>query len=167
MATIAIVIYQLRSKMRLRRWSASEIAMFVFQADDQLAALVERLPSHLQNDEPVTPETQARDAKTRLAMTILYYRLSINRVLQTHWRDWLEGSTNYARARIVCFSSAVGVIHSAVARSADRLRLRSWDFAMVVFSAAITLALEVQGSTEQISQFVEAVIAGKEFLKGS
>lgn len=131
MSKIALIYYQLHAKIRLRRWSPSEMAEFVFYADDQLAALIEQLPSHLQNDEPETFLTRERDRqqpwirnqKTSLAMIILYYRLAINRILQCYW---LEGSTHYARSRAVSLSSAMGVLTSVFSESTDFRRLRSW-----------------------------------------
>jgi hypothetical protein len=56
-------------------------------------------------------------------VVLLYYRLAINRILQTYW---LEGSTNFARARSVCLSSAIGVIRSATSGDVTFRRLRSW-----------------------------------------
>lgn len=133
MSRVAIIFYQLRSKIRLRRWSAPEIAQFVFSADDQLASLIGELPTHLQNDEPETPATLERDAanpwipwqKKSLTMVLLYHRIAINRILQTHW---LEGSTNYARARSICLSSAVAILNSATTDAAptDISRMRPW-----------------------------------------
>jgi hypothetical protein len=132
MARIATIYHQLHAKLRLRRWSPSGIADFVIQADDQLADIVEQIPLHLQangdntNDpghefEQVLPWIATQ--RTSLAMVLLYYRLAINRVLQTYW---LEGSTNFARARSVCLSSAVGVICSATSGDVTFRRLRSW-----------------------------------------
>ncbi|CAO2658334.1 Nn.00g060570.m01.CDS01 [Neocucurbitaria sp. VM-36] len=137
MCKIAIICYQLRSKIRLRRWYASEISVFVLEADDQLAGLIDQLPPHLQNDETETPETRNRDSnqpwipyqKLSLAMVILYYRLAINRILQSHW---LEGSTDYTRARSVCLSSAMGIVNSAVTRSTSSSRMRSWSVIQII-----------------------------------
>lgn len=57
MSRVAIIFYHLHSKIRLRRWNASEIAQFIFTANDELASLIGELPDHLQNDEPETPST--------------------------------------------------------------------------------------------------------------
>ncbi|KAJ4298139.1 hypothetical protein N0V90_006038 [Kalmusia sp. IMI 367209] len=170
MSKIAIISYQLHSRIRLRRWSPKDIDGFVLQADNQLAALIEQLPPHLRNDELSSPETRTRDAKypwipyqkTSLAMSILYYRLAINRILQVYW---LEGSTTFARARAVCLSSAMGVVSSAVSGSSSPTRLRSWAFAMTIFSAAVTLSREILGSTSPNPQFIQAVIESKAFLR--
>ncbi|KAF2638874.1 hypothetical protein P280DRAFT_491342 [Massarina eburnea CBS 473.64] len=169
MARIATIYYQLHSKLRLRRWSPSEVANFVIQADDQLATLIEQLPPHLQNDMGyVHHRNMEREwpwiatQRTSLIIVLLYYRLAINRVLQVYW---LEGSTNYARARSICLSSAIGVVDSAVSGDANFTRLRSWDFAMVIYSAMVTLALEVQRSEEPDSQILDAIIQGEGLLK--
>ncbi|PSN59326.1 hypothetical protein BS50DRAFT_605296 [Corynespora cassiicola Philippines] len=171
MSKIAIICYQFHSKMRLRRWSASEIAEFVLQADNQLANLIDQLPPHLQNDELETVETRDRDThrpwipyqKTSLAMVILYYRLAVNRILQSHW---LKGSANYARARSVCLSCAMGIVNSAVTCRNISSRMRSWAFAMEIYSSAVTLALEVQGSEEQNEHYTLAILECKKFLMG-
>ncbi|KAK7537346.1 uncharacterized protein J3D65DRAFT_377480 [Phyllosticta citribraziliensis] len=168
MSRIAIVLYQLRSKMRLRHWRAAEIAQFVFAADDQLGTIIGELPAHLQNDELETPATRERDRqfpwipwqRKSLAMILLYYRIAINRVLQSHW---LEGSTNYARARSICLSSAVAITHSASTNTENFSKLRPWGHAMLVFSATVTLALEVQGGNT-LSSYSESIAQGKEFL---
>ncbi|GME45935.1 hypothetical protein GTA08_BOTSDO08008 [Neofusicoccum parvum] len=170
MGRVAIIYYRLRSKMRLRRWPAADVAAFVVAADDQLAALIGDLPVHLQNDEPATAETRERDAalpwipwqKKSLAMVLLYHRIAVNRVLQTHW---LEGSTNYARARSICLSSAVAIVKSALAGMADFSRLRPWALAMHVFSGTVTLALEVKGSSVPSPDYLESIAQGKEFLR--
>lgn len=133
MSKIAIIFYQLQSKMRLRRWAAAEIAQFIFFADDQLATLIGELPQHLQNDESETPATLERDSaypwipwqKRSLTMVLLYHRIAINRILQSHW---LEGSTNHSRARSICLQSAVAIIRSALAGTEppDFSRMRPW-----------------------------------------
>ncbi|KAF2710051.1 hypothetical protein K504DRAFT_476151 [Pleomassaria siparia CBS 279.74] len=172
MARIATIYYQLHSKLRLRPWSPSEVAEFVFHADDQLAALIEQLPPHLQNDADVADLFQHQEKqrqwpwiatqRTSLVMVLLYYRLAINRILQAYW---LEGSTNYARARSICLSSAIGVINSAVSGHSSFTRLRSWDFAMIIFSATVTLALEVRKGENPDPQFTDAIIQSDRLLE--
>jgi hypothetical protein len=132
MAKVATIHHQLHAKLRLRRWSPSGIADFVIQADNQLADIVDQIPSHLRADngsdnhhtediEHVLPWIP--NQRTSLAMVLLYYRIAINRILQTYW---LEGSTNFARARSICLSSAIGVIRSATSGDFTFRRLRSW-----------------------------------------
>jgi hypothetical protein len=132
MAKVATIHHQLHAKLRLRRWSPSGIADFVIQADSQLADIVDQIPHHLQADngsanhhaediEHVLPWIP--NQRTSLAMVLLYYRIAINRILQTYW---LEGSTNFARARSICLSSAIGVIRSAISGDITFRRLRSW-----------------------------------------
>ncbi|PVH99935.1 hypothetical protein DM02DRAFT_493999, partial [Periconia macrospinosa] len=171
MARIACVYHQLHAKIRLRRWSPSGIANFVIEADDELATIIEQLPLHLQYDEEgATHDQQELEThypwivtqKTSLAMVLLYYRLAINRVLQGYW---LEGSMNFARARSVCISSAVGMIDSANSTAGTFNRLRTWDFAMLIFSATVTLALEVRRADEQNSRFIDAITQSKNLLR--
>jgi hypothetical protein len=131
MAEIARIYHHLHAKLRLRRWSPMDIARFVIQADDQLAGVIEHLPKHLQRDDDASVEDHELEQRlpwmatqrTSLVIVLLYYRLAINRTLQA---CWLEGSTNFARARSICLSSAVGLIHSATISQAQFSRLRSW-----------------------------------------
>ncbi|KAH7081697.1 hypothetical protein BKA63DRAFT_405372 [Paraphoma chrysanthemicola] len=171
MAKIATVYHQLHAKLRLRRWSPSGIADFVIQADDQLAEVIEQIPLHLQNNDlPSNQEHKEMEQilpwiatqRTSLVMVLLYYRLAINRVLQTYW---LEGSTNFARARSVCISSAMGLVQSATSGHVAFRRLRSWDFAMVTFSATVTLALEVRRTAEPDLRLVQAIADSERTLE--
>jgi hypothetical protein len=128
MAKVATIHHQLHAKLRLRRWSPSGIADFVIQADVQLAEVVDQIPSHLQSNSGSAGEIEhvlpwIPTQRTSLAMVLLYYRLAINRILQTYW---LEGSTNFARARSICLSSAMGMIRSATSDVVTFRRLRSW-----------------------------------------
>lgn len=168
MSRIASIYHSLHAKLRLRQWSPSAIADFVIQADDHLADVVEHIPTHMQR----TANPSHHDAsaalsrptqRTSLAIVLLYYRLAINRILQTYW---LKGSTNFARARSVCLSSAMGVIRAATAGEATFQRLRSWDFAMVAFSATVTLALEVRRTEQADAQLVQAICEGERACRG-
>lgn len=132
MAEIATINHQLHARLRLRKWPPAAVAEFVVQADDQLANVIERLPSHLQQDDGSTPkgcEEMEQQLpwiaiqRKSLVIALLYYRLAINRILQNHW---LEGSTNFARSRSICLSSAVGLIRSATSGDGQFSRLRSW-----------------------------------------
>ncbi|CAI6338070.1 unnamed protein product [Periconia digitata] len=170
MARIAAIYHQFHAKIRLRRWSPSGVADFVIQADDELAAIIEQLPRHLRHDEVVPNEEQITlesqfpwiaTQRTSLAMVLLYYRLAINRILQGYW---LEGSTNFARARSVCLFSAIHIIRSADSGAETFNRLRSWDFAMFIFSATVTIALEVQRTETPDPQCLEAIAQGKQLL---
>jgi hypothetical protein len=118
MAAIAKIFHQLHVKFRLRRLSPAQVAARVIQADDQLADVIEHLPSHLRHNADISikerEELEQRlpwiaTQKTRLIVVLLYYRLAINRILQAYW---IEGSTNFERARSICLSSAVGLVYS-------------------------------------------------------
>lgn len=132
MARIAIVYNKLTSKLCACDWSDTDIGKIVNTADNDLAAIVDELPPHLQNDESTTPETRQRHAKfpwiswqiTGLTLVLLYHRVCINRVLQQHHS---EGSVYYARARSISISSASGMIRAAHSMQPDKSRLRSWS----------------------------------------
>jgi hypothetical protein len=132
MAEISTIYYQLHAKLRLRNWSPAAVAEFVIQADDQLANVIERLPSYLQQTNSSNLEKCGEIEqqlpwiaiqRKSLVIALLYYRLAINRILQNHW---LEGSTNFARSRSICLSSAVGLIRSVTSGDGQFSRLRSW-----------------------------------------
>jgi hypothetical protein len=122
MATIVNIYHQMHAKHRLRKWSPKAVAGFVIQAGDQLAGEIEQLPYHLKYNDNTLNEDQDQlerrlpwiaTQRTSLVVVLLYYRLAVNRILQTYW---LEGSTNFARAHSVCLSSAVGMFRSAQQR---------------------------------------------------
>lgn len=131
MAEISRIYYQLRYMLRLRQWKTEDVARFVFNADEQLANLITDLPSYLQSDEKQTAATEKRDRhhpfitwqKKSLAKVLLYYRMAVSSQLQEHW---LDGSTDGARTRAICMSSARGLIHSTLTETADASKLRPW-----------------------------------------
>lgn len=132
MAEVSKIYYRLRYMLRLRQWKTEDVARFVFNADEQLANLVTDLPSYLQFDEKSTAATESRDRqypfipwqKRSLAKVLLYYRMAISSQLQEHW---LDGSTDGARTRAICMSSARGLIHSTLTETADASKLRPWS----------------------------------------
>lgn len=131
MEQVSKIYYQLRYILRLREWKTEDVAQFVFNVDEQLANLITDLPSYLQFDEKSTAATGARDRqypfipwqKKSLAKVLLYYRMAISSQLQEHW---LDGSTDGARTRAICMSSARGLIHSALTETADASKFRLW-----------------------------------------
>lgn len=131
MAEVAKIYYRLRYMLRLRDWKTEDVARFVFNADEQLANLITDLPLNLQSDEKPTAATEKRDRqhpflpwqKKSLAKVLLYYRMAVSSQLQEHW---LDGSTDGARTRAICMSSARGLIHSTLTETADASKLRPW-----------------------------------------
>ncbi|PVH68387.1 hypothetical protein DL98DRAFT_522795 [Cadophora sp. DSE1049] len=170
MAKISIVFNNVRSKLYARRWAGFEVAEMVIIADNELAAVINDLPPHLQNDEVTTTFTAERDAqlpwirwqKAALTMVLLYHRMCVNRTLQQHYT---EGSLNYARARSICLSSAKGIIQAAHQVPGDISRLRSWAPAMHVFAAVATLAIEVGQESESRVLYETDIKLGRDFLK--
>lgn len=131
LAKISIVFNSVRSRLYSRRWSGGEIAEIVIAADNELATVIDALPSHLKNDENETDETLRRDVvcpwipwqRMSLTLVLFYHRMCVNRVLQQYYP---EGSVKFARARSICLSSARGILHAAHAVPAHLSRLRSW-----------------------------------------
>ncbi|KAH8897558.1 hypothetical protein GQ53DRAFT_837454 [Thozetella sp. PMI_491] len=131
MINISKIYYQIRYKLRLRNWAASEVAEFVFAADEQLANLISDLPAYLRFDEVATDTTRQRDLqnpfipwqKESLSMVLLYYRMAISRLLQVHW---LDNSITGARTRAICMSSAQGLINSTLSHTSHASKMRTW-----------------------------------------
>uniref|UniRef100_L2FYI6 C6 zinc finger domain-containing protein n=2 Tax=Colletotrichum fructicola (strain Nara gc5) TaxID=1213859 RepID=L2FYI6_COLFN len=167
MAQVSKIYYQLRYMLRLREWGTEDVARFVFDADEQLANLITDLPSYLQFDEKPTTLTEERDRqypfipwqKKSLAKVLLYYRMAISSQLQEHW---LDGSTDGARTRAICMSSARGLIHSTLRETVDASKLRPWAITMNIFAASAVLALESLHTEEDFSTEIQQ---GLDFLE--
>lgn len=131
MIKISKIYYQIRYKLRLRRWSPAEVAEFVFAADEQLAHLISELPPHLQFEEVSTDATKERDRrypfilwqKENLSKILLYYRMAISRLSNEHGRD---GSVMVARARAICLSSAKGLVNCTLSHATESSKARPW-----------------------------------------
>ncbi|KAL3294217.1 C6 zinc finger domain containing protein [Colletotrichum asianum] len=167
MAQVSKIYYQLRYMLRLREWGTEDVARFVFDADEQLANLITDLPSYLQFDEKPTTLTEERDRQypfipwqqKSLAKVLLYYRMAISSQLQEHW---LDGSTDGARTRTICMSSARGLIHSTLRETVDASKLRPWAITMNIFAASAVLALESLHTEEDFSTEIQQ---GLDFLE--
>ncbi|KAL1863892.1 hypothetical protein Daus18300_008041 [Diaporthe australafricana] len=168
MAEVSRIYYRLRYMLRLREWKTEDVARLVFNADEQLANLITDLPSYLQSDEKQTAATDKRDnqhpfipwQKKSLAKVLLYYRMAVSSQLQEHW---LDGSTDGARTRAICMSSARGLIHSTLTETADASKLRPWAITMNIFAASAVLALESLHTEEDFSAEIQQ---GLDFLEG-
>lgn len=131
MIKLAKIYYQIRFRLRIRRWQAAEIAEFVFTADEQLALLISNLPSHLQFDEKQSEVSIGRDRRlpwipwqrNSITKALLYYRMVIGRLLQAHW---LDGSISGTRTRAICISSAQGLVNTTRGESVDPSKMRPW-----------------------------------------
>lgn len=103
----------------------------VQETDNNLANIIEELPPHLQPDEVQDQFTRDRDnhcpwirwQHADLRLVLLYHRLAINHLLQSHWID-SPGSLGGPRS--ICLSSALGIL--AVTRNWDEpmARRRQW-----------------------------------------
>lgn len=129
MAKVAKIYYQLRYKLRLRKWRTTDIAEFVFSADEQLANLINELPAYLQfNVPPTTSQYQDSESefipwqRESLSLVFLYHRMAISRLLQ---EQWLDGSITGTRTRAICMSSARGLINCTL-QMKDFSKLRPW-----------------------------------------
>lgn len=128
LAKIATIHNQFRRSLRLRNSKTVEL---VRTADEQLANIIFGLPAHLRSDEIETSETDRRDAempwipwqKRNLASILLYYRLVINRTLQS---SWLVSQEELNGRRLVCLDSAKAIIWISQNWDQPTARRRQW-----------------------------------------
>lgn len=100
---------------RLLRSLDRPLVDLVRDTDNQLAEIISNLPAHLQPDEPADDYTKQRDEtypwvpwqRVYLTLVLLYYRMVINRTLQS---SWLADEGKYGGPRAICLSSARGIL---------------------------------------------------------
>lgn len=93
----------------------SPVVEIVQDADNKLAEIISNLPGHLQPDQPQDDYTNRRDTtypwiawqRVYLTLVLLYYRMVINRTLQS---SWLIDQDKYGGPRAICLSSARGIL---------------------------------------------------------
>jgi hypothetical protein len=129
MIRLAQEYHRFASKLPIMSDNAAELKSFVLEADESLARTIDELPPHLTmsgqiNSQVLEEHTPwAQWQRKNLALTLLFYRLNINRVLQ---HQWLSCDVAFKRARAICLSSAKAII-SLVDGDSDTLVLyRSW-----------------------------------------
>ncbi|KAJ5971234.1 uncharacterized protein N7479_001152 [Penicillium vulpinum] len=166
MAKSALVYHRFNSLLRLSQWDTSHMTSAVIDADQELAYIIDDLPSHLQADEVQTWKTDQRDLqhpwipwqKASLSTVLLYYRSVINRTLQPHW---LKGENVQARTSSICLSSAQAIISNLRTGFVKKSRWRPWAITFKGFSAALTLIREMKKSEETNASHAEIEFALK------
>ncbi|KAH0347850.1 hypothetical protein KCU83_g6482, partial [Aureobasidium melanogenum] len=146
--------------------NASALEDFVLQSDESLAKIIDEIPPHLTmfghtDDEYVEQHLPwVRWQRESFILALLFYRLTINRVLQ---HQWLDCGMSSSRAGAVCLSSAKALIALVDRDSTSVAKRRSWATTSSLFSAATTLAIElrhtVDDSTTSYSEDINRCLA--------
>ncbi|KAH0383403.1 hypothetical protein KCU92_g5365, partial [Aureobasidium melanogenum] len=132
--------------------NASALENFVLQSDESLAKIIDELPPHLTmfghtDDEHMEQHLPwVRWQRESFILALLFYRLTINRVLQ---HQWLDCEMSSSRAGAVCLSSAKALIALVDRDSTSVARRRSWATTSSLFSAATTLAIELRHTVDE------------------
>ncbi|KAL4948582.1 hypothetical protein BDW69DRAFT_189148 [Aspergillus filifer] len=161
LAMIAISKAVYRFQYRLARLDGNDtrtLEDIVLTADEDLATIISNLPSHLaEAPAPIDHVDKKQNIPggnecqpwvslqwRSLTLTLLTYRMRINRVLQHRWRrsQLPENDTLLARSKVICIESAITIITLVNQYKSALARHRPWAMTFYVFSAAMTLALE-------------------------
>lgn len=120
MARAAKAYYRFRKAVRLRIESFADTVQAVRAADEELAGIIDTLPSHLQPDADATheEETSRRVDITEswltwqrfdLTLVLLHLRMRVNRTLQDQWLSALDQRCP-EWARTISVTSATSII---------------------------------------------------------
>ncbi|KAE9989012.1 hypothetical protein EG328_003329 [Venturia inaequalis] len=131
MIKISRLIHSFRSSLRQTDGQTRQISNLVLRTDEALAEIIESLPSHLQMHQVPTDEALADEKhspwiawqRLNLSLSLLYYRIVINRVLQD---QWFQDPETFARTRAICLSSAQGIISLSAQFDPSLARHRPW-----------------------------------------
>jgi hypothetical protein len=151
---ISMLFYWFRSSLRSRPNEATDIVQI---ADSKLADIITRLPTHLQPDAEKTVNTEERDRKYPwaswqkwdLAITFLYFRLTINRTMQS---EWLVSSHDLSGQRAISLNCAKTIIWITREWEHPMEQRTQWASSLHMFTAAFTLVLE---SKQQYSRVAD------------
>lgn len=159
MIAVSKVWHRFRCSLAQVRQSPEKLEPLVLQTDEALANIINDLPLYLQEDAD-SSETDKESPwiswqRNKLSMSILYYRMAINRVLQD---QWVQSPNSYARTQAICLGSAQAIVSLVDRYKASSARNRPWAIASNLFSAAITLAVEARFSDcETANAYIEDV----------
>lgn len=147
MIAIAKVWHRFRTALAQVRRNPERLEPLVLQTDEALANVISELPQHLQEDDGASASDNRHPwipwQRNSLSMSILYYRMTINRVLQD---QWVQSPNSHARTQAICLGSAQAIVSLVDRYTALSARNRPWAIASNLFSAAITLAVEAKFS---------------------
>ncbi|KAE9972500.1 hypothetical protein EG327_009483 [Venturia inaequalis] len=172
MIKISRLIHSFRSSLRQTDGQTRQISKLVLRTDEALADLIESLPSHLQMHQVPTHEALADEKhspwiawqRLNLSLSLLYYRIVINRVLQD---QWFQDPETFARTRAICLSSAQGIISLSAQFDPSLARHRPWSTTVLLFSAGIILAVEARfHASDEQGRYSKEIERCVQFLHG-
>jgi len=144
---VAKLWHRFRLALPKIRQDPEKLESLVLQNDEALADIIDNLPLHLQDDacifDSITGPLWIPWQRNSLSMSLLYYRMAINRILQD---QWVQFPNSFARTQAICIGSARAIISVVDRYSATSARNRPWAIASTLFSAAVTLAVEARFS---------------------
>lgn len=117
LAQLSSTLRQFHENISLMGDDFRSLAAATSSADQEISAIVSRLPIHLQPDDQITPESRSRDAanpwlswqKESLCILLLYYRLVIKRPLFVGRN---QGSESFRKAETVCLDASHSILSS-------------------------------------------------------
>lgn len=129
MIRLAYEYHRFASRLSGVAGNASVLEDFVLQSDESLARIIDELPPHLTmfghiDDQYVGQHLPwVRWQRESFILALLFYRLTINRVLQY---QWLDRKMTSSRAGAVCLNSAKALIALVDRDSTSVAKRRSW-----------------------------------------
>ncbi|KAF4945822.1 hypothetical protein FSARC_14348 [Fusarium sarcochroum] len=172
MARTSAVVYRFRIAIKSGLESLDSIAKVVKAADEELAGIIDTLPSHLQpeSDSATNAEIHALELtqpwikwqRYDLTLVLLHLRMHINGALQ---RQWLSSPNEYHWARSVSVASAMSIIW--INRNWDQpaSTRKQWALSYHIFNSAILLLHECRVSLEnQNEAYNESIQAAIDLL---
>ncbi|CAD0113757.1 unnamed protein product, partial [Aureobasidium uvarum] len=129
MIRLAYEYHRFASRLPGVSGDASALEDYVLQADESLAKIIDELPPHLTmlghtDDHQVVQHVPwVTWQRETFILALLFYRLTVNRVLQ---HQWLDCEISSSRAGAVCLSSAKALITLVDRDSTSIIMRRCW-----------------------------------------
>ncbi|KAL4807588.1 hypothetical protein BDV18DRAFT_158807 [Aspergillus unguis] len=148
----------------------------VLATDEDLATIIAQLPPHLSEARGSEPSNCNNDNNDHsgwiawqwrnLTLTLLIFRMRVNRCLQDRWPHMPDDNALLARSKAICLECATTVI-LLVDRNKNALsRHRPWAMTFYVFSAAMTLAIEVSSVPRvEAAEYIENIKLSLSFFE--
>ncbi|PVI00134.1 hypothetical protein DM02DRAFT_593251 [Periconia macrospinosa] len=176
MARSATVLYNFRKRIRSGPATLAEKAQIVRSADEELAKIIETLPTHLQPDSHTNEHEDwlnrlecdkpwIKWQRFDLTFVLFHLRLLINRTLSDLWTT-PSGETMFGWARTVCLRSALSAIWINKNWDEPASSRKQWALSYHIFTAAIFLLGECESDIDGISEeYLDAVRTALQLLE--
>ncbi|KAJ6190327.1 transcriptional regulator family: Fungal Specific TF [Penicillium mononematosum] len=127
----------------------NKIEDFVRTTDEALANIISQLPSHLL-ETPAHYPPWVLWQQTSLSLSLLFYRMKVNGVLQHRWAS--SSDVSLARSKAICLDSANATVSMVKRHKVALARHRPWPTTSALFSAALTIATEAKRLDTQAAE---------------